>query len=138
MSDIDGITETTDRIHRKIRAKLSNELSKGEITIPQYHILDYLNARGDALMREIAGYLFVTPPAVTGLVDKLVKMGLVKRDYSSSDRRVIIVSLTAKGKTVILKIRNQSRELFTSVFKGLSSQERKSFLKITEKMEKLL
>jgi DNA-binding MarR family transcriptional regulator len=138
MADIDKITETMDRIHRKMRAKLSNELSKGEITIPQYHILDYLNDKGKATMHEVADYLFVTPPAVTGLVDKLVKMQLVRRDFSSSDRRVIIILLTSKGKTVISKIKNQSNELFISLFKEFSAQEKKSFLEVTKKMEELL
>lgn len=138
MKDIDKISETMERIHRKIRAKLSNELSEGEITIPQCHILECLNAKGRAVMREIADYLFVTPPAVTGLVDKLVKMELVQRDFSPSDRRIIIVSLTPKGKAVISKIKSQSGELFVSFLEKLSAQERKTFSKITEKMEKFL
>ncbi len=81
MKEIERITESIYQIQRKMRAKLSNELSQGEITIPQYHILDYLNDKGESTMREIADYLFVTPPAVTGLVDKLVKMNLVKRRF---------------------------------------------------------
>jgi len=138
MNDVDKITETMDRIHRKMRAKLSNELSQGEITIPQYHILDYLHNKGESVMREIADYLFVTPPAVTGLVDKLVKMQLIRRVFSPSDRRIIIISLTPKGKTVISKIKNQSNELFISLFKAFSAQEKKSFLEVTKKMEKFL
>lgn len=138
MNDVDKVAETMDRIHRKMRAKLSNELSQGEITIPQYHILDYLHNKGESVMREIADYLFVTPPAVTGLVDKLVKMQLIRRVFSPSDRRIIIISLTPKGKTVIAKIKNQSNELFGSLFKEFSVQEKKSFLEVTQKMEKLL
>jgi len=138
MNDLNKITETMDRIHRKMRAKLSNELSQGKITIPQYHILDYLYNKGESVMREIADYLFVTPPAVTGIVDKLVKMQLVHRSFRSSDRRIIIVSLTQKGKNVISKIKNQSNELFLAILKGFSPKEKKNFLEVTEKMEKLL
>lgn len=138
MQEIEKIAGSISRLQRKMRAKLSNELSQGEITIPQYHILEHLNDRGETTMREIADYLFVTPPAVTGLVDKLVKMQLVKRDFSSSDRRIIIISLTPKGNTVISKIKNQSNELFISIFKGFSAQDRKSFFEVTRKMEELL
>ncbi|MBU0533723.1 MAG: MarR family transcriptional regulator [Candidatus Omnitrophica bacterium] len=138
MQEIEKIAESISRLQRKMRAKLSNELSQGEITIPQYHILEHLNDKGETTMHEVADYLFVTPPAVTGLVDKLVKMQLVQRDFSSSDRRIIIVSLTPKGKTVILKIKNQSNELFFSIFKGFSAQDRKNFLEVTQKMEELL
>ncbi len=138
MQEIEKIVESISRLQRKMRAKLSNELSQGKITIPQYHILEHLNDKGETTMHEVADCLFVTPPAVTGLVDKLVKMQLVQRDFSSSDRRIIIVSLTPKGKAVILKIKNQSNELFFSIFKGFSSQDRKNFLEVTRKMEELL
>ncbi len=138
MKEIERIAESISQIQRKIRAKLSNELSQGEISIPQYHILDYLNDKGEANMREVASYLFVTPPAVTGLVDKLVKMNLMDRQFPSSDRRIIIISLTAKGKTVISKIKNQLNELFLAIFKEFSVEERKKFLELTGKMEKLL
>ncbi len=138
MQEMQRIAKSIDQIHRKMRAKLSNELSQGEISIPQYHILDYLNDKGRATMHELADYLFVTPPAVTGLIDKLVKMDLVQRKFPSSDRRIINIFLTTKGETVILKVKNQSGELFMAILKGFSPKEKKSFLEVTEKMEKLL
>ena len=138
MQEVERIAESISRLQRKMRAKLSNELSQGEITIPQYHILDYLYDKDEATMREVATYLFVTPPAVTGLVDKLVKMNLVEREFPSSDRRIIIICLTTKGKAVISKIKNQFNALFIAIFKKISPEERKSFFEVTEKMEKLL
>lgn len=138
MNDADKITEAMERMHRKMRAKLSNKLSHGEITIPQFHILEYLHNKKESVMREIADYLFVTPPAVTGLVDKLVKIGLVQRGFSRSDRRIINISLTPKGKNVISKIKSQTNELLLSFLKKISAQERKNFLKIIGKMEKIL
>lgn len=138
MKEIERISESISRMHRKMRAKLSNELSQGEITIPQHHILYYLRGKGEATMSEVAAYLFVTPPAVTGLVDKLVKTNLVKRKFSSSDRRIIMISLTEKGKSVISKIKNQFNDLLLTILKEFSPEEKESFLKITEKMEKLL
>jgi DNA-binding MarR family transcriptional regulator len=138
MKDINKLATNIDQLHRKMRVKLSNELSQGKITIPQYHILSFLLDKGKATMSEVAEYLFVSPAAVTGLVDKLVKMRFVKRTFSSSDRRIIVISLTEKGQKVISKIKNQLNELFLGIFKEFSPTERKNFLGITEKMEKLL
>ena len=138
MKDIERIANSISQMQRKVRAKLSNELSQGKITIPQYHILYCLFGKGEATMSEVADYLFVSPPAVTGVVDKLVKMSLVKRSFSSSDRRIIIISLTEKGKAVISKIKSQFESLLLSVFKEFSSEEKKSFIEVIEKMGKLL
>lgn len=138
MKDVERISENVYQMHRKMRVRLSNALSQGKITIPQYHILFYLFDKGKATMHEIAEHLLVSPAAVTGLVDKLVKMSFVCRKFSPSDRRVIIIALTERGKKVISKIKNQTDKLFLKVFKKLSAQERKDFLKVAEKMEKLL
>ena len=134
--------ERLDRIilsmQRKIRVKLSNEISSGEISIPQFHILSYLLEKKETIMVELARYLNVSASSVTSLVDNLVKMNLVEREFSPSDRRVIIATLTEKGKKTILRIRNQFRQLLKEILEKFLPEEREKLLELSEKMEKLL
>ena len=134
MKDIDKFLENIYQFHRKIRVRLSNELSRGKITIPQYHIMYFLSDRRRATMSELAEHLLVSRAAVTGLVDKLVKTGFVKRKFSCEDRRIIMISLTEKGKIVISKIKKQFNSLLVSAFNKLSSEEKKQFMEMSEKM----
>ena len=85
-------------------------------------------------MSELAEHLLVSRAAVTGLVDKLVKTGFVKRKFSCEDRRIIMISLTEKGKIVISKIKKQFNSLLVSAFNKLSSEEKKQFMEMSEKM----
>ena len=56
-------------------------------------------AENDApTMREIAKYLRVTAPSATSLIRKLFSLGWIERKQSGSDKRVVRISLTAKGK----------------------------------------
>jgi len=140
-----GIEKDAELLHeiilsmqRKIRAKLHNELSSGEISIPQFHILSYLLEKKATIMVELAKYLEVSASAITGLVDNLVRMGLVKRKFSPSDRRVIIASLTDKGKKVVTRIKDQFRNFLEEILKKFSPEERKKLLELSDKMEKFL
>ena len=55
-------------------------------------------------MSSIALICGVSTAAITGMVDRLSKKGLVKRVHSTSDRRFISVELTEKGREYADKI----------------------------------
>jgi DNA-binding MarR family transcriptional regulator len=59
--------------------------------------LDELNGRP---MVELGQLLLTDKSNVTGIVDRLEKMGLAMRTVAPHDRRVMMVKLTAKGRDV--------------------------------------
>jgi DNA-binding MarR family transcriptional regulator len=64
----------------------------------QYNVLNILAAHPDGLsQRELGDLLVVDRSNVTGLLDRLEKLGLVRRQDHPDDRRVYRVSLTAAG-----------------------------------------
>lgn len=48
-------------------------------------------------MGDLASYLFITESSTSELVSKLEKAGLVARNRSSEDNRIVYVSLTGEG-----------------------------------------
>jgi DNA-binding MarR family transcriptional regulator len=69
------------------------------ISEPKYNVLRILRgAGGDGLpCLEIGGRMITRVPDVTRLVDRLEAQALVRRARTSRDRRVVLVSLTARG-----------------------------------------
>ncbi|WP_237536330.1 MarR family transcriptional regulator [Streptomyces sp. SID5785] len=65
--------------------------------------------RGPAAMRALASTLTCDASNITGIVDRLEKRGLVRREPSASDRRVKNVVLTAEGERVTDAIRARMR-----------------------------
>jgi DNA-binding MarR family transcriptional regulator len=63
---------------------------------------------GSANISELAEFLQERHNAVVGLVDRAVKRGLVRKERSSNDKRIVRVSLTRLGATVLLKIARQN------------------------------
>ena len=116
----------------------SNELSAGKITVPQMFILCYLYKEKSARMTDIARHLYVTTAAATGLVDRLVKLDLVAREYDASDRRIIKIVLSSKGSALFQKIWKQKVARVQEVFCKIPEQERVEYLRILRKIKETI
>ena len=115
-----------------------NYLSRGEITLPQLWVLEYLSREGGCLMSELAKCLEISRPAATGLIDRLIAQGLVRRENREDDRRTIKVSITPKGKKIVANIWEQKRRTLIKVFSRLSARDRKQHLLILERVVHIL
>lgn len=62
---------------------------------------------------ELAKIINVTPAAMTGLIDSLQLEHIVKRNRSNSDRRIISISLTEKGKEVANDILHHEQNTYS-------------------------
>jgi DNA-binding MarR family transcriptional regulator len=92
------------------------------LTASQGKTLNVLR-RGPASMSVLATTLTCDASNMTGIIDRLEKRGLVRREPSSSDRRVKNVVLTAEGERVIDVIRGKMHNTIAGLDR-LSQQER--------------
>jgi len=135
------LTKTVNHIHRFSQALLKSRADpfiKGVITLPQYIILDILASAGPLKMKDIAKAQQITLPAVTGMVDRLVALRMVRRIPDENDRRVIFIAISQSGKKVLESVKNARKKIIEQMFSGLSDAERKTYLAIIRKVEKKL
>lgn len=75
---------------------------------PQQHQLMLgvagFTGRGSATVSELAEFLQERSHSVVGLIERAVQHGLVRRMQNKADRRVVNVSLTAKGRRVLARL----------------------------------
>ena len=97
---MDASTATQDSHRGRVLARLSRvlavALADGDLSPPQYRLLAFLS-EGDAAATALAGWLSVSKPSVTALVDGLEAKGLVERRSDPSDRRLVKHVLTPLG-----------------------------------------
>jgi DNA-binding MarR family transcriptional regulator len=74
-------------------------LAEHDLTLGDYQVLVYLSESDDRTMRmcDLATALRLSPSGLTRRLDGLVKSGLVARNPSVSDRRVMMATLTPTG-----------------------------------------
>ena len=93
-----------------------------------------LERRGEIIMSDIAGYVNVSMSTATGIVDRLVKNGYVERNRGDSDRRVVMIRLTEKGKSFADQIKNLGTRYFERISDALTEEERAFLFRIFSKV----
>ena len=76
--------------------------NKAGLTGADHKYLGYLTRHGPMTAGELAKYTGLTTGAVTGLIDRLEKKNLVKREFDPADRRKIIIVPNKEATTKLL------------------------------------
>ena len=114
------------KIHEKGNRFIIEELKKnGAVGLVPSHgdILVCLYQNDKMTMKEIAEKIHRTRPTVTVLVDKLKKLGYLKREISQNDNRYTYITLTKKGQDFKPVFEKISEDLNNMLYKNLSEEE---------------
>lgn len=93
---------------------------------------------GPRRITELADSEALAQPTVTQLVDKLERRGLVVRERSAGDGRVVLVSITSDGRQQLEEAREQTRALMRSTMDELSDEELAELVAAGETMGRLI
>ncbi len=107
-------------------ATMSLGAAAEETTIAQYRALVVLASRGPQRMVDLAGALDVAPSTAGRMCDRLVRKGLIRRHRARTDRRAVLVSITAQGRVVVDQATLRRRELITAILARLPGQQQHS------------
>ncbi len=123
-------------IHAKVLKGQPAILEKGKITISQMVLLELVHAKKECKMTDVSKVLGVTKSAVTGLTDRLLSMGLLRRTRLRVDRRIVKIRLTPKGINIANKLKNYKLKMIRRLFVNISQKERAQYLGILKKIQK--
>lgn len=101
---------------------LDLKFSKSEI-----FALLFLDKRHEVTMTELVEYINSPMSTATGIVDRLVRNGYVKRDRSETDRRIVILKLTEDGNRFIKNLKDIILQYLDMALNDLTEEE-KEFL----------
>ncbi len=104
------------------------------ITLPQMHTLEILGSAGQLRMKELAEKMGITTGALTVMVDRLVRAGLVARQPNQEDRRSIHVALTPEGEKYFLEHHKLHGQLTHELASALEPEELTALLAIIPKL----
>ena len=128
------ISKTKKKMTRFIEKALKE---KGLVDlVPSYgNILTVLyNNNGKLSMNEIGQLIGKDKSTITALVNKLSKLGYVKKEKCKEDRRVTYITFTEKGKLIEVKVNDISEKVNLIAYKNFSKEEKDIFLKLLKKM----
>ena len=85
-------------------------------------------------MKEIGEKINRTKATITVLVDKLISLGLIKKEKSTEDNRISYISLTEKGEEFRPVFETISKEINKILYKDFSKEESEILETLLEKM----
>lgn len=111
------------KVKGAIGAAFETELAPLDITAAQYVILMSL-AHGECnSASDLCKGISYDPGAMTRMLDRLERRGLVRRVPNPSDRRAFQLELTDEGRAVIPKLRLASMKVLNAMLEGFSAKE---------------
>jgi DNA-binding MarR family transcriptional regulator len=123
-ADVDVILESVVRVGRELRAARRSPFENRRLTPSQLDAL-FLVAHAAAPVSPgaLAGWLGITPGAVTQLVDGLCELDLIDRSRSAQDARVRVLQLTEHARTSVADFESETVARLRPVFDPLTDQE---------------
>jgi len=119
---------------QKLRTHLGNVMMKENVRVTpaQAGILFLLAEKNGRTMSELSRLLSIDNSTITGLVDRLEKAGLVRRDASPHDRRASHVYVSPEGMQEMKKARSVVGRVNREIKDGFTPEELASFKKVLQ------
>lgn len=94
------------------------------LTPARVHLLWVLQHAGPSTQQSLARLLEVTPRNITGLVDALEATGHVRRAPHPTDRRAVLVELTADAGATMTRMQQEHDELNATLVAAVAPTDR--------------
>jgi len=111
------------RTARGMKKMLDTRLSEFNVTSSQATVLNTLSYQDGQSLSDIGKSIHLDKPAITGLADRMEKDGLVERRRTSSDRRIIQLFFTEKGKKLYRRIEKVIVDVDNELVETLTEEE---------------
>jgi DNA-binding MarR family transcriptional regulator len=121
--EVDRLVALYRRAGRSLRANDPANWAD-RLTMPQIRILFFIGRSGVVSVGQVAAGLGISQPSATETLEKLVCKELVERTADPTDRRIVRVGLTDKGKEMIDRPWETRRAVLASALRDASPDER--------------
>src|SRR4051812_32725209 len=134
--EVDAIVETIIYLYTESRRLTKGMASQFGLTGPQLTVIKLLETFQDLSLSSLSERIRAQNSTVTGIIDRMEREGLVRRERSTTDRRVVYIRLSEKGARLARQIEVEPMEIFRSALLGLSQADLRDMFRILNKLQK--
>jgi len=107
----------------ELRCLGSERMHRADLSMTHFHLLSMLERHGSVTMSRIAELLGVSVSNATGLIDRIEERGFVERVRVPSDRRVVHVQLTNRGRQQLHEVELFKEDMINAVLARLDERQ---------------
>ena len=124
-----AIMRTSDLLENR----LARLLREHGLTLSQYNVLRILRGEGKPMpCLDVAERMIQVAPAITRVVDQLLKLNLITKTQSTEDRRVFTIDLKPSAKRLLKKMDQPVLDLHAALMEGVSKADQKTLVRILQ------
>ena len=105
-----------------------------QLNMGQIDSLDLLVTRREWTMCDFAAALGVNPSTATRAVDRLVDIGLAKREHSITDKRVTLVHVTQTGRDTQRRVARRRLSVVADALESFTDTERQTLVDLLDRL----
>lgn len=124
------LMEMLFKISRAMKEKMSFKSNLTHLSVVQIQTLFFLDSRQKVTMSDLAQHFLIELPSATSLINKLCDQDLVKRYEDKQDRRLVMVTLTQAGKSLLQLALQERKKKLEKLLSYLSTKEKQDLLSI--------
>lgn len=123
-----------NRCSQNVHKKELSIIKDSGLTASQFEVLEVLYDLGDLRICDIIEKILATGGNMTVVIDNLAKDGLVQQCMDPQDKRVKLIRITEKGKSLMDDLIPRYLDNINSIFKDLSEAEKQNLREILIKL----
>ena len=126
------------RVTQHMSQQFRSHFGRLDLTFPQALVLTVLGEDGPVPISALAERTGSANSTVSGIVDRLEKLELARRERSGEDRRVIYVAATARYEQLRKKTETDVGGYFSSVMDTLTEREKDQIIAALSRLDEAL
>jgi DNA-binding MarR family transcriptional regulator len=101
--------------------------TKLDITLPEARVIASVGSFGPFSIMDLAKHANLDKSQASRAAEALIKRGLIEREASAEDGRVVLISLTGDGRALYRRVMPIARKWNADLFECLDEKEREAF-----------
>jgi len=127
---VDAIVETLVYLYTESRRLTKGLARQYGLTGPQLTVVKLLETLDPLSLSSLSDRIKARNSTVTGIIDRMERDGLVRRERSEDDRRIVLIRLTRKGRKLAESIEVEPLALFRQALEALPEKDLKELFRI--------
>lgn len=112
-------------------------LNQHDLTEQQWRVIRILRQQGELECHQLARQACILKPSMTGVLNRLERDGLVRRQKSSQDQRRIFVTLTERGRQSFISMGDSMERNYLKIQEQFGAEKMESLLALLNELKSI-
>ncbi len=127
--NLEFVSDLRTAVTRLIKKLRKESVTGRQLSLTERSTLSLLHQHKEMLPSELAAMEKITNQSMSGILAHLLKLGYITRTSSETDKRKVLIALTAEGEKTLLQVRIERDQWLAKAIEATCTKEEQELLK---------